>query len=67
VLRLVGQVAAFGRSSGRDVSLCGDAGGDPAVLPHLLAAGLRSVSVSPAALARAKATIAGLDLSEAAA
>ena len=33
-----------------------------AVLPHLLAAGLRSVSVSPAALARTKATIAGLRL-----
>ncbi|MFO1149607.1 MAG: phosphoenolpyruvate--protein phosphotransferase [Alsobacter sp.] len=65
VLRLVGQVAAFGRASGRDVSLCGDAGGDPAVLPHLVRAGLRSVSVSPAALARAKATIAGLDLSAA--
>jgi phosphotransferase system enzyme I (PtsI) len=62
VLRLVREVAAFGRDSGREVSLCGDAAADPAVLPHLLATGLRSVSVAPAALARAKATIAALDL-----
>ena len=62
VLRLIGQVARFGREAGRDVSLCGDAGGDPAVLPHLLRAGLRSVSVSPAALGRTKAAIAALDL-----
>ncbi len=62
VLRLVGHVAQHGKATGRDVSLCGDAGGDPLVLPHLLATGLRSVSVSPAALARTKATIAGLSL-----
>ena len=61
VLRLVGHVAEHGKATGRDVSLCGDAGGDPR-LPHLLAAGLRSVSVSPAALARTKATIAALSL-----
>lgn len=62
VLRLVEAVARHGRETGREVSLCGDAGGDPAVLPALLRAGLRSVSVSPAALARTKATIAALDL-----
>lgn len=62
VLRLIRDVAAFGRSVGREVSLCGDAAADAAVLPHLIAAGLRSISVAPAALARAKAAIASLDL-----
>ncbi|WP_343221309.1 putative PEP-binding protein [Oharaeibacter diazotrophicus] len=40
------------------MSLCGDAGADAAVLPKLVAAGLRSVSVAPAALGRVKRTLA---------
>ena len=63
VLRLIESVVAFGRGIGRDVSLCGDAGGDPAVLPALLATGLRSLSVSPGLLARAKRAVAEVDLS----
>jgi phosphotransferase system enzyme I (PtsI) len=63
VLRLIESVVAFGRGIGRDVSLCGDAGGNPAVLPALLATGLRSLSVSPGLLARAKRAVAGVDLS----
>lgn len=39
VLRLIGNVAVFGRERGIPVSLCGDAGGDPAAIPALLAAG----------------------------
>lgn len=66
VIRLVEHVARFGREAGREVSLCGDAGGDPAVLPALVRAGLRSVSVAPAALGRTKAAIAALDLGTAA-
>jgi len=62
VLRLIGEVAAFGRANGVPVSLCGDAGGDPALIPHLLAAGLRELSAAPAQLAAAKATIAGVRL-----
>jgi phosphoenolpyruvate-protein phosphotransferase (PTS system enzyme I) len=64
VLRLIAQVARHGIEVGRDVSLCGDAGGDPLVLPHLLAAGLRSVSMPPGAVARAKAAIAAVDLNK---
>ena len=60
VLRLIAAVAAFGRSHDIPVSLCGDAGGDPAAIPHLLAAGLRDLSVAPAQLALAKAAIAGV-------
>jgi phosphotransferase system enzyme I (PtsI) len=60
VLRLIGDVARFGASHGIPVSLCGDAGGDPALIPHLLRAGLRELSAVPAQLAVAKATIAGV-------
>jgi len=62
VLRLIQAVAAHGRTMGREISLCGDAAGDPAIVPHLLGVGLRSVSVAPAALGRTKAAIAAVDL-----
>ncbi|TIS02062.1 MAG: phosphoenolpyruvate--protein phosphotransferase, partial [Mesorhizobium sp.] len=58
VMRLIASVAAFGREKGIPVSLCGDAGGDPAAIPALIEAGLRDLSVSPAQLAMAKAAIA---------
>jgi phosphotransferase system enzyme I (PtsI) len=58
VLSLIRGVAVFGKANGIPVSLCGDAGGDPAVIPHLLHAGLRQLSVAPAQLALAKAAIA---------
>jgi phosphoenolpyruvate-protein phosphotransferase (PTS system enzyme I) len=61
VLRLIAGVARHGRETGREVSLCGDAAGDPAVLPRLLEAGLRVLSVAPFALARTKAAIARYD------
>jgi phosphotransferase system enzyme I (PtsI) len=59
VLALIEKVAAFGRQSGRDVSLCGDAGGDPRLIPLLLERGVRNLSMAPVLLARAKALIAG--------
>lgn len=59
VLSLIEKVAAFGRQSGRDVSLCGDAGGDPRLIPLLLERGVRNLSMAPVLLARAKALIAG--------
>ncbi len=58
VLRLIASVVAFGREQKIPVSLCGDAGGDPASIPALLEAGLRDLSVAPAQLAMAKAAIA---------
>jgi phosphoenolpyruvate-protein phosphotransferase (PTS system enzyme I) len=60
VLRLVGEVARYGAKTGRKVSLCGDAGGDPAMIPHLLRAGLRTLSMAPRLVASAKALIASL-------
>jgi len=58
VLRLIASVAAYGSAHGIPVSLCGDAGGDPASIPALLEAGLRNLSVVHAQLAMAKAAIA---------
>jgi phosphoenolpyruvate-protein phosphotransferase (PTS system enzyme I) len=62
VLRLIASVADFGRSRQIPISLCGDAGGDPAAIPFLLEAGLRDLSVAPAQLAAAKAVIAELSV-----
>jgi phosphoenolpyruvate-protein phosphotransferase (PTS system enzyme I) len=62
VLRLIAQVAAHGVATGKKVSLCGDAAGEPRHIGVLLAAGLRALSVAPSALARAKEAIARIDL-----
>lgn len=62
VLRLIANVATFAADRGIPLSLCGDAGGDPAAIPSLLAAGLRDLSVVPAQLAVAKAAIASARL-----
>lgn len=58
VISLIRNVARFGEANAIPVSLCGDAGGDPAVIPLLIGAGLRALSVAPAQLPLAKAAIA---------
>lgn len=58
VLRLIREVAEAARKKGVEVSLCGDMASDPGMIPHLLAAGLRTFSVPPATLGRVKAAIA---------
>ena len=58
VLRLIGRVVAAGARMGRNVSLCGDMGGDPAHLPALMRCGLRTVSVAPRLVGRTKLAIA---------
>jgi phosphotransferase system enzyme I (PtsI) len=65
VLRLVRHVVDIAEARGIETSLCGDAGGDPAAIPSLLAAGLRSLSVAPALVGRTKLAVAGTDLREA--
>jgi phosphotransferase system enzyme I (PtsI) len=64
VLAMVAHVARNGAVGGRSVSLCGDAGGDPRMIPALLRGGLRSLSVAPALVAGAKAAIRMVDLKE---
>jgi phosphoenolpyruvate-protein phosphotransferase (PTS system enzyme I) len=64
VMRLIGDVAAFGVRAGIEVSLCGDAAGHPALVPLLLRAGLRSLSVAPSMLGAVKAAVARTRLNE---
>jgi phosphotransferase system enzyme I (PtsI) len=59
VLSLIARTVAHGKATQREVSLCGDAASDPAIVPHLLQAGLRSLSVSASAVGLVKAAIAG--------
>lgn len=48
VLRRIVATVQAAQRAGIPVSVCGDAGGDPLVLPLLLGAGIRTFSVSPA-------------------
>ncbi|TBW36755.1 phosphoenolpyruvate--protein phosphotransferase [Siculibacillus lacustris] len=59
VVRLISQVVAHGRATGRKVSLCGELASDPHGVRILLDAGLDRVSVSLAALGRTRRAIAG--------
>ncbi len=58
VLRLIAAVAAHGAASGREVSVCGDAAGDPALTAKLLDAGITVLSMAPNALPAVRAAIA---------
>jgi phosphotransferase system enzyme I (PtsI) len=62
MLRLFRCVVGAARAQHIDVSLCGDAGGDPRAIPLLLGAGLRSLSMAPALVGGAKLAIAAVDL-----
>jgi len=64
VLRLIRYVVDVAAARGIEASLCGDAAADPAAIPALLAAGLRTLSVAPALVGRVKLAIAGTDLRE---
>jgi phosphotransferase system enzyme I (PtsI) len=59
VLALIARTVEAGRKRGVEVSLCGDAAADTRLTNALLATGLTTLSVSPIAVARLKATIAG--------
>jgi phosphotransferase system enzyme I (PtsI) len=60
VTALIAKVAQYGRGAGIPVSLCGDMASEPRHLAALLDAGLTSLSVAPARIARLKAAIAEL-------
>jgi phosphotransferase system enzyme I (PtsI) len=62
MLRLLRYVVDAARAQRIDVSLCGDAGGDPRAIPLLLATGLRCLSMAPALVGSAKLAIAAVDL-----
>jgi phosphotransferase system enzyme I (PtsI) len=60
VARLIAEVVRQGNTAGRPVSLCGDMASEPQLLPILLKAGLRRLSVAPAALGRVKLALRSL-------
>ena len=62
MLRLLRFVVDVARAQAIDVSLCGDAGGDPRAIPLLLATGLRTLSMAPALVGDAKLAVAAVDL-----
>jgi phosphotransferase system enzyme I (PtsI) len=64
LLRLIDQVVEYCREMGRDLSICGDMASDPNHLDRLIQLGLRTLSVSPAALGEVKAAIHSLRLGE---
>jgi phosphotransferase system enzyme I (PtsI) len=62
MLRLLRFVVNVARTRQIEVSLCGDAGGDPRAIPQLLATGLRCLSMAPALVGGAKLAIAAIDM-----
>jgi phosphoenolpyruvate-protein phosphotransferase (PTS system enzyme I) len=58
VLGLIAHVARYAADHSIEVSLCGDMASDPRHVPALIAAGLRTLSVSPSAIGRVKAVLA---------
>ncbi len=58
VLELIRRVVDVGAAQGKEVSLCGEMASEAALVPVLLEAGLRCLSVAPAAIGPVKAAIA---------
>jgi phosphoenolpyruvate-protein kinase (PTS system EI component) len=61
VLALVKGVAKAGKEAGITVSVCGDAAADPRVLPLLIGAGVKTVSVPAARVAAVRSKISNLN------
>jgi multiphosphoryl transfer protein len=61
VLRLIAGVVRAAQARGRHVSVCGEAAGDPLVIPLLIGLGVDELSVTPGSIAAVRDTLAGLD------
>jgi phosphocarrier protein FPr/phosphocarrier protein len=64
VLRILAMVTEAAQRHGRDVGVCGALAADPEAVAVLIGLGVRELSVVPAAIARTKAIVRGLDLHE---
>lgn len=64
VLAAIAQAAAAATAAGRLTGVCGEAAGDPALIPFLLRAGVRELSMTPAALPRARRAVLDLSLQD---
>lgn len=62
MLRLIAATVGLARARSLPLSLCGDAAAEPGLVPALLGAGLRTLSVPPRALAAVARAVAGVDL-----
>lgn len=65
VVRLVRQLCEAAEEAGCWVGVCGDAAADPHVATVLVGAGVRELSVAPAAVPAVKAALRAVDLAEA--
>jgi len=54
---VLGQIAAAARQTGRTVSVCGEAAGNPRFLPKLMELGLTTLSVSPRSIAQLRLAV----------
>lgn len=64
VLRLIHQVIKAGKSAGIWVGMCGEAAGNPTLMPLLLGMGLEEFSMSPSKLLGARALVQKMKFSE---
>jgi phosphoenolpyruvate-protein phosphotransferase len=61
VLRLIGRVVTAAQAVGIPVDVCGEAAGDPELLPLLVGLGVDELSVSPGRLAATRRLVRSLD------
>lgn len=64
ILSLIGRVARAGRSQGKSVRVCGEAGADPLVIPLLLGLGIEALSVAPSQVDETRARIRRLSFAD---
>ena len=65
VFRLLGHLAATFSAAGKNVSVCGELGGDPLAIPALVGLGIRTLSMGLGSVAGAKRVLRGLELAKA--
>lgn len=65
VLRSLKRIVEAGERAGKPVSLCGNLGSDPRMLPYLLGIGLRIFSLDPMQIPPVQRRIAEIDLDRA--
>ena len=65
VLRALAMIVAAAEKAGKPISLCGNLGSDPQMLPFLLGIGLRTLSMDSMAIPAVQRRIEGIDLDRA--
>ncbi len=66
VLKMIQYLVQAGAESGKDVTLCGEMAGDPALVALLLGLGVRHLSVAPGEILEVKKAIRAADITKAA-